>query len=86
MNKQTLVIIGGVAVGLYLLDRLTRIADINKDTPFENTGIVGTLGNVTDKASGGILSKAGSAIGEFFSGGFFDRRTIDELTQVDGPG
>ncbi len=55
------------------------VSDVNVGTPFEGTGVVGTLGNVTDKASGGLLSDAGSAIGLFFSD-LFDTRSVDDLT------
>ena len=43
-------------------------------------GTVEGLGEVADTVTGGALGRAGSAIGEFFSGSFFDRRTVDDLT------
>ena len=46
----------------------------------EETGVIGALGAQTNRASGGLLANFGSAIGEFFSGPLFDRRTLDELT------
>ena len=46
----------------------------------EETGIIGQLGAATNRVSGGFLANVGSAIGEFFSGSFFDRRTLDDLT------
>ena len=46
----------------------------------EETGVVGTLGAAANRASGGALADFGSAIGTFFSGKFFDRRTVDDLT------
>ncbi len=58
---------------------LQAVADVNVDTPFEGTGVIGTLGNITDKASGGILSNVGSAVGLFFSD-IFDTRSVDDLT------
>lgn len=82
---RNLLIIGG---GLVVLGFLARrqlsavgeaIANPNEGTPFEDTGIVGTLGNITDQASGGIFGRIGSAIGVFFSGPLFDKRTIDEV-------
>jgi hypothetical protein len=55
--------------------------DFNKDTPFEGFGAVGSLGNVTDKVSGGALSRFGSWLGETVTG-FTDTRTLDELTET----
>ena len=46
---------------------MDAIASINEDTPFEGAGVVGTLGNVTNQASGGILANIGSEIGLFGS-------------------
>lgn len=85
-NLQMILAIGGVVVVLGFLARNqlavvgAAIANPNEGTPFEDTGIVGTLGNITDQASGGIFGRIGSAIGVFFSGPLFDKRTIDDLT------
>ncbi len=83
---QTVIIISGVLfVTAFVFKRqvsaaIDVVGEFNEDTPFENGGVVGTLGNVANEASGGILSDLGSAIGTFFSGSFFDRRTVDDLT------
>jgi len=39
------------------------IADVNKGTPYEGAGVVGTLGNVVNQASGGTLADVGESIG-----------------------
>ena len=83
---RNILIASGVIVVLGFLARKqlgvvgAAIANPNEGTPFEDTGIVGTLGNITDQASGGIFGRIGSAIGVFFSGPLFDKRTIDDLT------
>jgi hypothetical protein len=83
---QTIVAVGAAIVIVGYLARqqiagaVTAVTEINEGTDFEGAGIVGVVGNVTDKASGGLLSNIGSSIGEFFSGSFFDKRTIDDLT------
>lgn len=85
-NTQTILAIGGVIIVLGFLAKksvaatVEAIADVNAGTAFEGAGVVGTIGNITDQASGGLLSNVGSAIGTFFSGSFFDRRTIDDLS------
>jgi len=84
-NSQTVVLaLGAVLVVGFLLrrqaaDAVAAVANINEGTPFEGGGVIGTLGNVTNVASGGILGRIGSGIGEFVSG-IFDNRSIDELT------
>lgn len=80
-NKNVQMILFGIGAVIairYLASN--QIARFNEGTEFEDTGVIGALGNVTDQASGGILSAIGSSIGEFFSGSFFDRRTLDDLT------
>ena len=73
--------VGGVVFGFIVIGSLfkSRLLAINEGTPFEGAGILGTLGNVTDQASGGNLSAIGSRIGLFFSD-LTDTRTLDELT------
>lgn len=83
-NQQVLFIVGGVILLAFLAREQARaaanaIANINQGTPFEGTGPIGTIGHAADTVSGGLLSRAGSAIGEFFSGSFFDRRTLDDF-------
>lgn len=70
MNKiPTPVIYLGVAiVGLYIAKEVVKnsadaITTFNDGTPFEGAGVVGTVGNITNKASGGILARIGSSIG-----------------------
>lgn len=46
------------------------ISRVNEGTPYEGTGIVGTIGNATNQASGGVLAEIGGWIG----------RTIYDLT------
>jgi len=61
-----------VAVGLFLFakkqvkDAAAAIANVNAGTPYEGAGVVGTLGNAADQASGGVLSSIGEAIGGWF--------------------
>lgn len=67
IDSQQLLIIAAVVAGIAVVDKATRtveaVADINQGTPFENTGVIGTLGNVTNQASGGLFARIGSAIG-----------------------
>ncbi len=49
---------GGIVYAVY-----KSFTNFNKGTPYEGTGAVGTLGNVADQLSGGVLSATGSAIG-----------------------
>lgn len=79
--RNTLLLVGGVIFGFIVIGNLfkARLLAINEGTPFEGAGVLGTLGNVTDAASGGLLSAAGSRIGLFFSD-LTDTRTLDELT------
>ena len=62
--NPTLAVIGIGAVAVIIaLDKVANATDINEGTPFEGTGVVGTLGNITNQASGGIFARIGSAIG-----------------------
>lgn len=45
----------------------------------EDTGLIGTLGAATNRASGGTLARFGSFLGEFVTR-FTDTRTLDDLT------
>lgn len=86
MNDNLKLILFGagaiVAVGFLFRrqvgEAVDAVANINEGTPFEGTGVVGTLGNVTNQASGGVLAEIGSSIGLFFSD-IFDRRTLDDF-------
>lgn len=42
---------------------VTAVAEVNKGTPYEGAGVVGTLGNVTNQVSGGLFERIGSSIG-----------------------
>jgi len=79
VNKQlqTLLFIGA-GVAAFAWFARNRITSFNEGTPFEGSGVVGALGNVTNEASGGVLAELGSDIGLFFSD-IFDRRTLDDF-------
>ena len=69
-DNLRLILIGAgaiVAVGFLLRkqvsDAVEAVENVNEGTPFEGTGVIGTLGNVTNQASGGILGRIGEAIG-----------------------
>ena len=57
------VAVAGIVFRETVKEAATAVSDINVDTPFEGTGVVGTLGNVTDAASGRQLSRFGSFLG-----------------------
>lgn len=67
-------IVAGLAVVSWLLNKFTNI---NKGTPFEGAGAVGTLGNVTNQVLGG----APQAIGERIGGALADL-TLDDFDDV----
>lgn len=58
-----------VFVGLFLFlksqakQAAAAIADVNKGTPYEGTGVVGTLGNAANQVSGGWLADQGTQLG-----------------------
>lgn len=58
---------------LYYLTRKTvsdvvdSVANVNKGTPFEGFGVVGTAGNLANTVSGGTLAKIGSRIADYFT-------------------
>lgn len=73
MNRN---IIFGIIGGVLLLGLIFRkdvkdagtavagfVANPNKGTDFEDTGVIGTLGNVANTASGGLLARFGSFLG-----------------------
>lgn len=64
--------IGAGGLVLYFLwDKLTAagkaVANVNKGTPYAGAGPVGTLGNLTNQASGGTLA----SLGEWIGGGLY---------------
>lgn len=67
------VIVGGIAAVSWLVARFTNF---NKGTPFEGTGAIGTLGNVTNHLLGGAPQAAGESLSE----------TLFELTHDDFDG
>lgn len=44
-----------------------RVLDINKGTPYEGGGVVGTLGNLTNQVLGGAPQAIGEALGSAFA-------------------
>lgn len=41
----------------------SAVANVNKGTAYEGSGVVGTLGNAANQASGGVLQSIGESIG-----------------------
>lgn len=85
-NQRIFLILGGVLLVGFLLRRqaaaaVEAVAAINEGTPFEGAGVVGTLGNITNQASGGILADIGSGIGLFFSN-IFDTRKLEDFDEL----
>lgn len=42
------------------------IGNVNAGTPYEGAGVIGTLGNVANRISGGTLAAAGESISRYF--------------------
>jgi hypothetical protein len=69
MNKAILAVYGvlglaALGVAWYVYKKFpAAIADVNKGTAYQDTGIVGTLGHGTDVLSGGTLSQLGTFLG-----------------------
>ena len=63
-----------VFVGLFLFlksqakQAAAAIADVNKGTPYEGTGVAGTLGNAANQVSGGALAAEGTNLGGWLYG------------------
>lgn len=57
---------------VYILTRKTvsdifsGVSDVNKGTPFEGSGVVGTIGNATNTVLGGAPAAVGEKISRFF--------------------
>lgn len=49
-----------------IFDTADALGNVNAGTPFEGFGIVGTVGNVTNRVSGGTLAAAGEKISRYF--------------------
>ena len=66
MNKQlTLILVGaGAAIAVYVY--LKQKGTVPTDSAYADKGVVGTLGYVTDQASGGYLSRIGGYLGRTF--------------------
>jgi len=76
----------GVLVAYWIVkrtvsDAATAVADVNKGTPYDGTGVVGTLGHGFDAASGGTLSGIGSWIG----GKLYDLTHNDPSAEAPAP-
>lgn len=61
------VLVAGLVV--YFFGRKTiagavdAVSNVNAGTPYEGGGLLGTLGNITNRASGGFLERFGSWLG-----------------------
>lgn len=70
-SKAAMVGVGVIVAGvvLYVItQKLGKAAaeavdNFNKDTPYEGSGVVGAVGNVTNKVSGGVLGSIGDWLG-----------------------
>ena len=90
------IVIGLVGVGLYLAYRgvkgaASAVANVNQGTPYAGAGVIGTLGNVTNQASGGTLASLGAWLGgKAYSlvNGSYDPNSVsaDRATPVQNPG
>lgn len=61
-------VVGGIFVLGYLAKKQVAatadaISRVNEGTPYEGTGVIGTLGNITNQASGGYLQRFGEYLG-----------------------
>ena len=68
LNAQQMTVAVWIGVGALGLGvayvAYKSLANFNKGTPFEGTGAIGTLGNVTNQVLGGAPQAAGEAISE----------------------
>lgn len=63
-NRDSLITLALLAGGGFLLYKAVRgILDINKGTPYQGAGPVGTAANIMNQVSGGTLAAAGSWLG-----------------------
>lgn len=70
-NKQLYIVLGavgvaGVAAYFFGAKLLAMFKDVNKGTPYEGTGAVGTLGNLTNQILGGVPQSLGESISQWF--------------------
>lgn len=61
------IVIGAGALAVYWLTKqaASAVSDVNKGTPYEGGGLLGTLGNGLDALSGRTLSTAGGSLGSW---------------------
>lgn len=59
-----LAIVGVLGIAAY---SLYKFFDINKGTPYEGSGAVGTLANLTNQVLGGVPQALGDALGSAFA-------------------
>ena len=76
------VVAGIVVIGFLarkqLADTAQALASVNEGTAFEGTGVIGTLGNATNAASGGLFARFGNFIARTLDPN--ENKTLDELT------
>jgi len=69
MNWKAALALTGGAILVYFLFKeqakaaASAVVNVNQGTPYEGTGVIGTLGNATDALSGRQLSRFGSYLG-----------------------
>lgn len=95
-NNMRLILLGlgAVLAASFVLRKVAAapveaIANVNVDTPFEGFGAVGTVGNVTDKLSGGFFATIGGAIGRGLFSIFGEKLIgfdeLDDVPEIFGP-
>lgn len=85
MKTQTATLIAGGAVLLAIGGVVVfygRLKDINKGTPYEGSGAVGTVGNITNQVLGGIPQKLGEALGSGLYEAFHDDDAGDDVYHI----
>ena len=76
MKSRDVYIVAGIAVvGVGTLayffggKLLTALKNVNKGTPYEGAGVVGTVGNVTNQVLGGLPKQLGETIASWVAPG-----------------
>jgi len=83
-NAQTVLAIGGVIIAIGFFSRkavagaVDTVANPNRGTAFEGKGVIGTVGNAANQASGGFFAFLGNRIARILDPN--ENKTIDELT------